>query len=99
MAAADDTTGPAPGWRIATIGGVPVYIGRSWPIIALIIVATFGPGVASSRPDLGLGAYALYTGECVAAMIPVSISVSTPAAGLPSKRLCIWYPCHQYCCR
>ena len=71
MAAADDTTGPAPGWRIATIGGVPVYIGRSWPVIALIIVATFGPGVASSRPDLGLGAYAVALGFAVLLLISV----------------------------
>ena len=71
MAAADDTTGPAPGWRIATIGAVPVYIGRSWPVIALIIVATFGPGVASSRPDLGLGAYAVALGFAVLLLISV----------------------------
>jgi len=54
-----ESKGSAPGWRIATVGGVPVYIGRTWPIIALVIVATFGPGVARNRPDLGLGAYAV----------------------------------------
>jgi len=58
-ASTEDSTRPAPGLRVATIGGVPVYIGRSWPIIALVIVATFGPGVAGSRPDLGFGAYAV----------------------------------------
>jgi Zn-dependent protease len=36
---------------------VPVYIGRSWPIIAVIIVVMYGPQIASNRPDLGLGAY------------------------------------------
>jgi Zn-dependent protease len=56
-ASTEDPTLPAPGVRLATIGGVPVYIGRSWPVIALIIVATFGPNVANSRPDLGVGAY------------------------------------------
>ena len=58
-ASAQDSTRPAPGLRIITIGGVPVYIGKSWAIIALIIVATFGPQVAADRPDLGLGAYAV----------------------------------------
>ena len=48
---------PAPGMHLATIGGVPVYIGRSWPVIAVVIVAIFGPGIADDRPDLGLGAY------------------------------------------
>jgi Zn-dependent protease len=56
-ASTEDSTLPAPGMRLATIGGVPVYIGKSWPVIALIIVATFGPNVANNRPDLGLGAY------------------------------------------
>lgn len=54
-----DPTRSAPGWRIATIGGVPVYIGSSWPIIAVIIVATFGPQIAERRPYLGPGAYAV----------------------------------------
>jgi Zn-dependent protease len=58
-ASTEEPTRPAPGLRLATIGGVPVYVGRSWPIIALIIVATFGPSVANSRPELGLGAYAV----------------------------------------
>ena len=71
MAATEDTTGRTPGWRLATIGGVPVYIGRSWPVIALIIVATFGPGVATSRPDLGLGAYAVALGFAVLLLISV----------------------------
>ena len=71
MAGTQETTGPTPGWRLVTIGGVPVYIGRSWPIIALIIVAAFGPGVASSRPDLGLGAYAVALGFAVLLLLSV----------------------------
>jgi Zn-dependent protease/CBS domain-containing protein len=47
----------ASGLRLATIGGVPVYIGRSWAFIAVIIVVTYGPQIASNRPDLGPGAY------------------------------------------
>jgi Zn-dependent protease/CBS domain-containing protein len=52
-------TGPAPGWRFATIGGVPVYVGKSWPIIAIIIVVMFGPDIAYQLPGLGVGAYAV----------------------------------------
>src|SRR4051794_9853120 len=48
---------PSPGLKVATLGGVPVYIGRTWPVIAIIIVATFGPSISSSRPDLGIRAY------------------------------------------
>ena len=69
-AGAEDST-RSPGLRLATIGGVPVYIGRSWPIIAVIIVATFGPGVASSRPYLGLGAYAVAVAYAVLLLVSV----------------------------
>ncbi|HEY5179181.1 MAG TPA: M50 family metallopeptidase, partial [Dermatophilaceae bacterium] len=70
-ASTQNSTSPAPGWRLATIGGVPVYIGRSWPIIALIIVTTFGPGIASSRPYLGLGAYAVAAAYAVLLLVSV----------------------------
>ncbi|GAB3583617.1 site-2 protease family protein [Calidifontibacter terrae] len=47
----------SPGWRVGSLRGVPVYIGRSWVFIAVIIVATFGPQVSNSLPDLGGAAY------------------------------------------
>src|SRR5450759_869221 len=70
-ASTEHPTSPAPGWRLATIGGVPCYIGRSWPIIALIIVTTFGPGIASSRPYLGLGAYAVAVAYALLLLVSV----------------------------
>jgi Zn-dependent protease len=57
VTAAAERTGRTPGLRIATFGGVPVYIGRTWPIIALVVVATFGPQLTYARPDLGTTAY------------------------------------------
>ncbi|HEY8823189.1 MAG TPA: site-2 protease family protein [Dermatophilaceae bacterium] len=56
-AGAESSRRSAAGLRLATIGGVPVYIGRSWAFIAVIIVVMYGPQIASNRPDLGLGAY------------------------------------------
>ena len=41
----------AHGWRIGSLAGTPVYLGRSWPIIAVLIVVLFGPNL--SRPDRG----------------------------------------------
>jgi Zn-dependent protease len=70
-AGTEDSTRQAAGWRIATIGGVPVYIGKSWPLIALFVVATFGPSIASKRPDLGLGAYAVAVGFAVLLLVSV----------------------------
>jgi len=34
------------GWRIASVHGIPVYLGRSWPVVAAVIVLTFGPQVS-----------------------------------------------------
>ena len=70
-ASTEDSTRPAPGLLLATIGGVPVYIGRSWPIIAVVIVATFGPDVARQRPELGLGAYAVALAYAVLLLVSV----------------------------
>jgi len=56
---------------LTTIGGVPVHIGKSWPIIAVVIVATFGPQIADSRPGLGLGAYAVAVAYAVLLLVSV----------------------------
>ncbi len=56
------TVGPvqrSPGLRIATFGGVPVYIGRTWPIIAIVVIVTFGPQLTYARPELGATAYGI----------------------------------------
>lgn len=70
-ASTENPTQSTPGWRLATIGGVPVYIGSSWPIIAVIIVATFGPGIADRRPDLGAGAYVVAAAYAVLLLVSV----------------------------
>lgn len=44
--------GPAPGWQIGQVRGTPIYLGRSWPIIAIIIVLLFGPQVQGALPQL-----------------------------------------------
>ena len=54
-----DSPRPTSALRLATIGGVPVYIGRSWAFIAVFMVVTYGPQIGNDRPDLGPGAYAV----------------------------------------
>lgn len=46
-----------PGWQLGTLRGVPIYMGRTWPVIAVVIIATFGPQVQGAYPDLGSAAY------------------------------------------
>ena len=82
----------APGVRLATIGGVPVYIGKSWPIIAVIIVATFGPSLTNGRPDLGLGADAVAIAYAVLLLVSVlaheaAHAVVATRAGYSVKRV------------
>ncbi len=62
---------PSPGLKVATLGGVPVYIGRTWPVIAIIIVVTFGPSISSSRPDLGIRAYLVAAAFSVLLLVSV----------------------------
>ncbi|MCH8612506.1 M50 family metallopeptidase [Arsenicicoccus dermatophilus] len=50
---ADD--GSAPGWRLGSLRGTPIYLGRSWPILAIFVLATWGP----RYPELGAGSYLL----------------------------------------
>jgi len=46
-----------PGWQLGTLRGVPVYMGRTWPVIAVFIIVTFGPQVHNAYPELGNVAY------------------------------------------
>lgn len=45
------------GWRIATVSGIPVYLGRSWPLIAVVIVAMFGPLIEHPTDPVASPAY------------------------------------------
>lgn len=47
----------APGWRIGRLAGAPIYIGRSWFLVAAVIVLLFGPVVQRILPDLGAWSY------------------------------------------
>lgn len=42
-----------PGWRIGTLSGIPIYLGRSWVLVAVLMVALFGPTVSRVAPELG----------------------------------------------
>jgi Zn-dependent protease len=74
----------ASGLRLATIGGVPVYIGGSWALIAVFIVVAYGPQIAEGRPDLGLGAYAVAL--VYAALLLVSVLAHEAAHAVVATR-------------
>lgn len=61
------------GVRIARLRGVPVYLGSSWPIIAVVIVALFGPQLHRLRPELGATAYLVAGGYAVLLLVSVLV--------------------------
>lgn len=71
-------TGPAvtrrpTGWRIGHLAGVPVYIGRSWLIILVVIALLFGPVVRQLVPGLGTTAYLVAAGFAVLLLLSVLV--------------------------
>lgn len=64
---------PSPGLKIGSIRGVPVYIGRTWPLVALLIVVGFGPTVANSHADWGFGAYLIALAYALLLLISVLV--------------------------
>ena len=81
-------TSPAPdesrrhGWRIGSIAGTPVYIARSWPVIAVIIIAVFGPALGRSDRSPSYG-YVVAAGYAV--LLLVSVLVHEAAHALAAR--------------
>lgn len=68
------TSAPAtPGWRVGRLRGVPVYIGRSWFIVAGVIILLFGPVVRRIVPDLGAWAYLVAGAFAILLLISVLV--------------------------
>src|SRR6478672_7045206 len=70
------------GWRIGSLAGTPIYLGRSWPVIAVLIVVLFGPNLA--RPDRG-PAYGYLLAGGYAVLLLVSVLVHEAAHALAAQ--------------
>src|SRR5690242_7268034 len=83
------TAGPgrsAPyGWRLGAIRGIPVYLGRSWPIIAIIVVLTFGPNVPTPTGEYG-GAFGYAVAVAYAVLLLVSVLAHEAGHALVARR-------------
>lgn len=81
-------TTPAPdesrrhGWRIGSIAGSPVYIARSWPVIAVVIIAVFGPALGRSDRSASYG-YLVAAGYAL--LLLVSVLVHEAAHALAAR--------------
>jgi len=70
------------GWRIGSLAGTPVYLGRSWAIIAVLIVVVFGPNL--SRSDRG-AAYGYLLAAAYAVLLLVSVLVHEAAHAFAAR--------------
>lgn len=85
-ASAEDSTGSTPGLRLGAVGGVPVYLARSWPIVTALIVIFAGLKVASRHPFLSLPA-AFLVALAFTAVLLVSLLVHEAAHAAVALRL------------
>ncbi|HET8593742.1 MAG TPA: site-2 protease family protein [Intrasporangium sp.] len=82
MSTAGGATRSPYGWRMGSLGGTPVFLGRSWPIIAVVIVAAFGPrlGAVGRSP-----AYGYFVALGYALLLLVSVLVHEAAHALAAR--------------
>ncbi len=73
------------GWRLGAIHGIPVYLGRSWPVIALVVVVTFAPNVSSSTGAYG-GAFGYAVAAAYAVLLLLSVLAHEAAHALVARR-------------
>lgn len=73
------------GWRLGEVRGVPVYIGRSWPVIALVVVVTFAPSVSSSTGVYG-GVFGYAVALAYAGLLLVSVLAHEAGHALVARR-------------
>lgn len=73
-----------PGWRIGTLSGVPVYLGRSWVVVAAVIMLLFGPTVDGI---LELGPASYLVALLFALLLLVSVLAHEAAHALVAQRV------------
>jgi Zn-dependent protease len=73
------------GWRLGAIRGIPVYIGRSWPVIAFIVVLTFGSTVPTPTGDSG-GVFGYAVAVAYAMLLLVSVLAHEAGHALVARR-------------
>ncbi|MGB7448282.1 MAG: M50 family metallopeptidase, partial [Ornithinimicrobium sp.] len=78
-------TPDVPGWRMGTLAGVPVFLGRSWVLVAVGITALFGPVVSGLVPDIGAGGYLV--AACFAVLLLFSVLTHEAAHAVVAKLL------------
>lgn len=61
------------GWRVGVLRGVPIYLGRSWLLIAAVIVVLFGPVARNILPAVGQWSYVVALGFALLLLVSVLV--------------------------
>lgn len=77
------TSAPPRGWRIGSLVGIPVHLGRSWLVIAAVITALFGPVASRLGGEAPAVGYAVAFGFAV--LLLVSVLVHEAAHALVAR--------------
>lgn len=73
------------GLRIATIGGVPVYLGKGWALIAAVLIFWYGSQIHEWAPQLGAaGAYLVAAAGAI--ILLASVLVHEAAHAVAARR-------------
>lgn len=86
MSSAAPAGAPAYGWRLASVHGVPVYIGRSWPVIAVVIIISFGPQVSHPTDPSAPRWFGYAVAAAYALLLLVSVLTHEAAHAVVARR-------------
>jgi len=75
------------GWRLGTLQGVPVYLGRSWPVIAVVVVFIFAPSVVQPGTGESGGSFGYAVGTAYALLLLLSVLAHEAAHAVVAARL------------
>lgn len=80
------------GLKVASVAGIPVYIGASWALIAAVLVFLYSPILQSRHPELGARAYAVALVFALLLLVAVLVheashAIAARSYGLPVLRI------------
>lgn len=67
-----DKVGQGYGWRIGTLGGTPVFIARSWPLIVVLLLLVVAPTLTGNGRSIG---FAVFVAASSGVLLLVSVLV------------------------
>ncbi len=74
------------GWRLASIRGIPIYLGRSWPVFAIFVAVTFGSRVVQPSTQEQGGTYGYAVGLGYALLLLASVLLHEGAHAVTAAR-------------